>query len=61
MAADIADDSVSGWEVAKNAGINLGLGVVGLVPGLGLASKSGKWIAQAAKWAPRLLTMAAAG
>lgn len=61
MAADIADDSVSGWEVAKNAGINLGLGVVGLVPGLGLASKSGKWIAQVAKWAPRLLTMAAAG
>lgn len=61
MAADIADDSVSGLEVAKNAGINLGLGVIGLVPGLGLASKSGKWIAQVAKWAPRLLTMAAAG
>lgn len=61
MAADIADDSVSKWDVAKNAGINLGLGVVGLIPGLGIAGKSGKWVAQVAKWAPRILTMAAAG
>lgn len=61
MAADIADESVSAGQVASNAAMNLGLGVVGLVPGLGLASKSGRWLTQAAKWAPRLLAMYAAG
>lgn len=61
FAADWMDDSVSRGEMWKNAGINLGLGLVGLVPGLGLASKSGRWITTAAKWAPRILTMAAAG
>ena len=59
MAADIADESVSGWDVAKNAGVNLGLAAVGMVPGLGLASKTGKWITNIAKWAPRLLTLQA--
>jgi hypothetical protein len=57
MAADIADESVSGWDVVKNAGVNLGLAAVGMVPGLGLASKTGKWITNIAKWAPRLLTL----
>lgn len=61
MAADIMDSSVSKWDVVKNAGINLGLGLVGLIPGVGIAGKSGKWVAQVAKWAPRLLTMASAG
>ena len=59
MAADIADESMSGWDVAKNAGVNLGLAAVGMVPGLGLASKTGKWITNIAKWAPRLLTLQA--
>lgn len=59
MAADIADESISGWDVAKNAGVNLGLAAVGMVPGLGLASKTGKWITNIAKWAPRLLTLQA--
>lgn len=35
MAADIKDDSVSGWQVAKNAAMNLGLSLVALVPGGG--------------------------
>jgi len=59
MAADIVDDSVSAGEVAQNAAVNLGLGVVGLVPGLGIAGKSGKWLTSIAKWAPRLLTIQA--
>lgn len=59
MAADIADESMSGWDVAKNAGVNLGLAAVGMVPGLGLTSKTGKWITNVAKWAPRLLTLQA--
>ena len=59
MAADIADESLSKWDVAKNAGVNLGLAAVGVVPGLGLASKTGKWITNIAKWAPRLLTLQA--
>lgn len=59
MAADIADKSLSKWDIIKNAGVNLGLAAVGMVPGLGLASKSGKWITNIAKWAPRLLTLQA--
>ena len=59
MAADIADESLSKWDVAKNAGVNLGLAAVGMVPGLGLASRTGKWLTTIAKWAPRLLTIQA--
>ena len=59
MAADIADESLTKWDVAKNAGVNLGLAAVGMVPGLGLASKTGKWLTNIAKWAPRLLTLQA--
>lgn len=34
LGADLADKSVSGWDAAKNFGINLALDAVGLVPGL---------------------------
>ena len=34
LGADLADKSVSGWDTAKNFGINLALDAVGLVPGL---------------------------
>ena len=61
MAADIMDDSVSAGEVVKNAAINLGLGVVGLVPGWGAAAKSSKWLPRIAKWTPRIIAMVAAG
>ena len=59
MLADSFDESLSKWDVAKNAGVNLGLAAVGMVPGLGLASKTGKWLTNIAKWAPRLLTIQA--
>ena len=59
LAADVADKSLTKWDVAKNAGMNLMLAGVGMVPGLGLASKTGKWITNVAKWAPRLLTLQA--
>jgi hypothetical protein len=57
LSADIMDDSLTKGDVAKNAGINFGLGLVGMVPGLGLASRTGKWLTTIAKWAPRLLTL----
>lgn len=34
LGADLADKSVSGWDTAKNFGINLALDAVGLIPGL---------------------------
>jgi hypothetical protein len=59
LSADIMDDSLTKGDVAKNAGVNLGLGLVGMVPGLGLASRTGKWATNLLKWAPRLLTLSA--
>ena len=40
--ADIMDDSVSAWDTVKNAGFNLGMDLVGLVPGGGSAGKFAK-------------------
>ena len=34
LGADLTDKSVSGWDAAKNFGINLALDAVGLIPGL---------------------------
>lgn len=59
LSADAMDDSLTKGDVIKNAGVNLGLGLVGMVPGLGLASRTGKWLTNIAKWAPRLLTLQA--
>lgn len=59
--ADSIDESLTKWDVAKNAGINLGLTAVGLVPGLGAAAKTGKWLPKIAKWVPYLITAAQAG
>lgn len=61
LAADIKDPSVSKGQVALNAGMNLGLGALGIVPGLGLAGHTGKWLARLAKWAPRIIAMSATG
>lgn len=61
LAADWNDDSVTWTEMLKNAGINTILAGVGMVPGLGVAAKSGKWLANIAKWTPRILTLAQAG
>jgi hypothetical protein len=57
LSADAMDDSLTKRDVAKNALINTGLGLVGMVPGLGLASRTGKWLTNIIKWAPRLLTL----
>ena len=59
LSADAMDDSLTKKDVAKNVLINTGLGLVGMVPGLGLASRTGKWLTNIAKWAPRLLTLQA--
>lgn len=42
LGADIADESVSGWQAAGNAALGLGMDLVGLIPGLGVGAKAGK-------------------
>ncbi len=42
LGADMADDSVSGWDALKNAGFGLGMDLVGLIPGYGSAGKAAK-------------------
>lgn len=42
MGADIADESMSGWDVAGNALYGLGMDVVGLIPGMGVTGKAAK-------------------
>lgn len=54
LAADIADESVGGWQVAKNAGINLGLAALNLIPGLGAAAKTRKIFGFLIKSAPKI-------
>lgn len=42
IGADIADESMSGWDVAGNALYGLGMDVVGLIPGLSTTGKAAK-------------------
>ena len=42
IGADIADESMSGWDVAGNALYGLGMDVAGLIPGLGTTGKAAK-------------------
>lgn len=42
IGADIADESMSGWNVAGNALYGLGMDVVGLIPGMGATGKAAK-------------------
>lgn len=42
IGADIADESMSGWDVARNALYGLGMDVVGLIPGMGATGKAAK-------------------
>lgn len=42
IGADIADESMSGWDVAGNALYDLGMDVVGLIPGMGATGKAAK-------------------
>lgn len=58
LAADLADPSIGGWDVAKNLGINLGLDLVSLIPGVNIGATAGKIIKPLAKLAPRLIPVA---
>lgn len=42
IGADIADESMSGWDVAGNALYGLGMDAVGLIPGMGATGKASK-------------------
>lgn len=55
--ADIADDSVSAWDATKNTALNLGMDLVGLVPGGGTATKFAKIGKYLAKTAPKVLAL----
>lgn len=61
LAADWTDDSVTAGQMIKNIGVNTGLAIVGLVPGLGAATKTGRVLATIAKWIPRIVALGAAG
>jgi hypothetical protein len=54
--ADALDDSVSTGQMLGNAAINLGLGVVGLIPGVKIAARMGKWGKAIGKLAPQVLS-----
>ena len=55
--ADINDDSVSAWDATKNTFLNLGMDLVGLVPGGGAASKFAKIGKNLVKVAPKVLAL----
>lgn len=55
LGADIADPSVSGWDVAKGLGINLGLDLASLAPGIGASAGVAKVTKNIVKLAPKLL------
>lgn len=57
LTADIMDDSVSAGQVLTNLGANLGMTVLGLIPG----GNSGKIASKIAKWTPKILAAATAG
>lgn len=58
--ADIADDGMDLGDWGRLAG-NIGLDVVGFIPGLGAAAKGSRVLKNVVKWAPRLLSIATAG
>lgn len=57
LTADIMDDSVSAGQVLTNLGANLGMTVLGLIPG----GKSAGIASKIAKWTPKILAAATAG
>lgn len=58
--ADIADDGLDSGDWGRLAG-NIGLDLVGFIPGLGAAVKGSRVLKNVVKWAPRLLSIATAG
>ena len=51
--ADIADEGLSGWDVVKNLGRNIGWTAAGFIPG----AKLGKISKNIARWAPKMLVV----
>ena len=58
--ADFNDDSLSTEDRLKNLGMNLGMDVVGLVPGFGSVGKAGKITRNLIKVVPKVMTILAA-
>ena len=56
LTADIMDDSVSAGQVMTNLGTNLGMAVLGLIPG----GKSAGIASKIAKWTPKIIAAATA-
>lgn len=56
LGADVSDDSLSKWDVAKNFGANIVMDAVGLIPGFGTAGKAGKITKTLVKYVPRIVT-----
>ena len=52
--ADIRDKGVTGWQTIKNLGLNLGMDVIGLIPGGGAASKGAKVLKSLGKTLPKV-------
>lgn len=52
--ADISDDGVSGWQAAKNFGMNIGMDIAGLIPGGGAASKTAKIVKSVSSLLPKV-------
>jgi hypothetical protein len=55
LVADVADDSVTKWDVVKNLGFGLGMDVIGLIPGLGTGAKTAKIFRTLTKIAPKVM------
>lgn len=55
--ADLADKSVGVGSAFLNAGAGLGMDLVGLIPGLGVAGKGSKIVKNLLKVAPKLITI----
>lgn len=53
--ADIKDESVNGWDVWKNAVLNLGMDLAGLIPGGGAAGKFAKIGKSLVNLAPKMI------
>jgi len=58
LAADWTDPAISKGQTLKNLGINLGLDLVSLIPGVNIGATAGKIIKPIAKLAPRLIPVA---
>jgi len=55
LALDLADDSVTGWEAAKNAAFGYGMDLMGAIPVFGATSKMAKIAKTAAKLANKVM------